>query len=72
MFLKSRAGRANLDTKFPKPFAWPSVMISALQVGSKEIDCCHCYTWYIQKLEQNLNMLAAHMENFKMKRVVRH
>lgn len=30
MFLKSRAGRANLDTKFPKPFAWLSVMMSAL------------------------------------------
>lgn len=32
MFLKSRAGRANLDTKFPKPFAWFSVMTSALWV----------------------------------------
>lgn len=31
MFLKSRAGRANLETKFPKPLAWFSVMISALQ-----------------------------------------
>lgn len=30
MFLKSRAGRANFDTKFPKPFAWLCVMISAL------------------------------------------
>lgn len=30
MFLKRRAGRANLDTKFPKPFAWLSVMMSAL------------------------------------------
>lgn len=32
MFLKSRAGRANLDTKFPKPFDWLSVMMSALWV----------------------------------------
>lgn len=37
MFLKSRAGRANLDTKLPKPFAWLSVMISALQGEMEEI-----------------------------------
>ncbi|KAF3841746.1 hypothetical protein F7725_023697 [Dissostichus mawsoni] len=35
MFLKSRAGRANLDTKAPKPFAWLCVMISALYVATQ-------------------------------------
>lgn len=38
MFLKSRTGRANFDTKFPKPFAWLSVMISALKDGKEDTD----------------------------------
>lgn len=57
MFLKSRAGRANLDTKFPKPFAWFSVMISALWVeaGSNE----HSRTASSNScIEQNLNILS--------------
>lgn len=52
MFLKSRAGRANFDTKFPKPLAWLSVMMSALctekqrqqhvQVNWDKTNTCTC------------------------------
>lgn len=49
MFLKSSAGRANLDTKFPKPLAWLSVMMSPLGGGGGDKYTFTLGTYYISQ-----------------------